>query len=109
MTNKVETLLKKIEGVKKDLIQIGDMRPGSVAKQFYKRGDKQWPYWQISYTHNRRSKTEYLRDEFVAQIKGEVVAYKKFKKLAEKLVELNVALSKERLKILKEHLKKVIP
>jgi hypothetical protein len=102
MTNKkVETLLTKIKAVKNELVQIGDMRPGSVTKQFHKRGDKKWPYWQISYTQNKRSKTEYLKDEFVEKIKAEVATYKKFKKLVEKLVNLNVELSIERLNILK--------
>jgi hypothetical protein len=102
MTNKkVETILKKIEVLKADLVAIGDMRPGSVTKQFHKRGDNQWPYWQISYTQNKRSKTEYLRDEFVGQVKSEVLNYKKFRILVDKLVALNVELSKERLKILK--------
>lgn len=102
MTNKkVETLLKKINTAKTDLIAIGDMRPGSVTKQFHKRGDKKWPYWQISYTQNKRSKTEYLKDEFVEKIKAEVATYKKFKKLIEKLTNLNVELSIERLNILK--------
>ena len=102
MTNKkVETLLKKIDTTKNELIALGDMRPGSVTKQFHKRGDKKWPYWQISYTQNQRSKTEYLKDEFVEKIKAEVATYKKFKKLIEKFVNLNVEISKERLNILK--------
>jgi hypothetical protein len=102
MTNKkVETLLKKIAATKNELIAIGDMRPGSVTKQFHKRGDKKWPYWQISYTQNKRSKTEYLKDDFVEKIQAEVATYKKFKKLVEKLVNLNVELSIERLSILK--------
>ncbi len=97
----METLLKKISATKNELIAIGDMRPGSVTKQFHKRGDKKWPYWQISYTQNKRSKTEYLKDEFVEKIQAEVATYKKFKKLVEKLVNLNVEISKERLDILK--------
>ena len=102
MTNKkVETLLKKISATKNELTALGDMRPGSVTKQFHKRGDKKWPYWQINYTQNKRSKTEYLKDEFVEKIQAEVATYKKFKKLVEKLVSLNVEISKERLDILK--------
>jgi hypothetical protein len=102
MTNKkVETLLKKITATKNELINLGDMRPGSVTKQFHKRGDKKWPYWQISYTQNKRSKTEYLKDEFVEKIQAEVATYKKFKELVEKLVKLNIEISKERLDILK--------
>ena len=104
MTNKkVETLLKKISATKNELAALGDMRPGSVTKQFHKRGDKKWPYWQISYTQNQRSKTEYLKDEFVEKIKAEVATYKKFKKLIEKFVNLNVEISKERLNILKSN------
>jgi len=102
MTNKkVETFLQKITATKNELMNLGDMRPGSVTKQFHKRGDKKWPYWQISYTQNKRSKTEYLKDEFVEKIKAEVATYKKFKKLVEKLTNLNVELSIERLNILK--------
>jgi hypothetical protein len=98
---KVETLLTRIKSIKVELLAIEVMRPGSITRQKYVRGEKTWPYWQISYTQNRRSKTEYLRDEFVEQIKIEVKNYKKFKKLVEKLVQLNIELSKEKLKILK--------
>lgn len=102
MTNKkVETLLKKIKITKDELLEIENMRPGSVTKQKYSRGEKTWPFWQISYTQNKKSRTEYLRDEFVSGIKIEVKNYKKFKILVEKLVQLNIELSKERLKILK--------
>lgn len=107
MTNKkVETLLTKIKAVRGDLNKVGNMRPGSVTKQLRKRGDKEWFCWQISYTLNGVSKTEYVRDEFLTQIKNEVTEYKKFKNLNEKLVELNVALSKEKINLLKENLKK---
>lgn len=107
MTNKkVETLLAKIEAVRGDLNQIGNMRPGSVTKQLRKRGDKEWSCWQLSYTLNGVSKTEYVRDEFLTQIKNEIAEYKKFKTLNEKLVELSVALSKEKIQLLKENFKK---
>ena len=86
MTNKkVETLLKKIDATKNELINLDDMRPGSVTKQFHKRGDQKWPYWQISYTQNKRSKTEYLKDEFVEKIKAEVATYKNLKSLSKNL------------------------
>ncbi|HCR72754.1 MAG TPA: hypothetical protein DIW23_15020 [Anaerolineae bacterium] len=98
---KVETLLKKINKTKAEILKIENMRPGSVTRQKHVRGKKTWPFWQISYTQNRKSKTEYLRDEFVDQIKTEVKNYKLFKFLAEKLVRLNIELSKEKLKILK--------
>lgn len=107
MTNKkVETILTKIKAIKSDLNKIGNMRPGSVTKQLRKRGDKEWSCWQISYTLNGVSRTEYVRVEFLEQIKSEVNEYKRFKKLNEKLVELCVALSHEKINLLKEHIKK---
>ena len=104
MTNKkVEALLTKIKSIRAALDQIGEMRPGSLTQQFHKRGGKRWPYWQISYTQ-KRSKTEYIRDEFVEQIRSEIVEYKKFKSMTEKWIELSIELSKERLKIRKKEL-----
>ncbi len=102
---KVETLLTKIKAIKKEISEIGSMRPGSVTEQFHKRGDQQWPYWQISYTVDRKSKTEYIRDEFVEQIKAEVLEYKKFKNLVDELVKINIDLSKEKIEILKSNKK----
>jgi hypothetical protein len=103
MTNKkVETLLKKIEATKNDINKIGNMRPGSVTKQLRKRGNKEWSCWQLSYTFNGISKTEYVRSEFLTQIKAETTEYNKFKNLMEKLIELNLELSREKIKILKE-------
>lgn len=103
LNKKVETLLARIKSIRTDLDQIGEMRPGSLTQQLHKRGGKKWPYWQISYTQ-KRSKTEYIRDEFVDQLKSEIAEYKKFKSLIEKWVELSIELSKEKLKIRKKEL-----
>jgi hypothetical protein len=101
-TNKTEKIKVQIEKVKKELLELGDLRPGSVTKQIAKGvGKKPREYWQISYTHKMKSRTEYLRDEFVEQIKTEVLNHKKFKKLIEKWIELSIELSKEKIEILK--------
>ena len=94
---------EKIKLIKKELQQIGEMRPGSLTQQKRKiKGEMMWPYWQLSYTQNMKSKTEYVRDEFVEKIKEEIVEYKKFKSLMEKWVELSVELSRERMKLQKK-------
>jgi len=97
---------KKIQDVKQELQTIGDMRTGSLTKQFYKRGDKKWPYWQISYTYKMRSKTEYVRDEFVDQLAKEIAEYKRFKKLTTEWLKLSIELSKRRLDLAKKLLEK---
>ncbi len=99
---KVETLLSKIKSLKDEIYHTTAMRPGSVTKQLRKRGKKKWECWQISYTFDRQSKTEYVREEFLPQIQAEVMEYKRFKNLMEKLIKINIELSKERIKLSKE-------
>jgi hypothetical protein len=90
--------LKKIEGqiqnIKKELMEIGEMRPGSLTRQFRKSKDKQWPFYQVSYTHKMKSKTEYVRPHYVENLKSQIKAYKRFKELVEKWVDLSIEHSK---------------
>jgi len=101
---KLDILEINISKIKNDILNLGNLRPGSVSKQIA-GGPAKKPreYWQISYTHKMRSRTEYIRDEFVAQIKAETNEYKKFKKLVEKLIKFSIQLSKENIEFLKKH------
>lgn len=93
-----EKTLKKIEGqiekIKKELIEIGEMRPGSLTQQYRKSKDKQWPFYQVSYTHKMKSKTEYVRPQFVEDIASQIKTYKRFKALVDKWVDLSIEHSK---------------
>lgn len=62
---------------------MGEMRPGSLTKQLQRRSstDKVFAYWQLSYTHNMRSKTDYVRQDLVKQTRAQVKNFKRFKKL----------------------------
>jgi hypothetical protein len=99
MTNKIMTTKNKIDAIKIELQGIDKMRPGSLTKQFHKRGTKKWPYWQVSFMHKGKSRTNYVKDEYVKIIKNEITEYKKFKKLMEKWITLSLALSVETMKI----------
>lgn len=96
----METLLEKIQIIKLQLADIRGMRPGSLSRQLRKSGQGTKAYWQISYTY-KRSKTEYVREEFVRQIQAEIAEYKKFKLLTNKWVALGIQLSKEKQKVKK--------
>src|SRR3990172_4506244 len=91
---KLVKIEKQIEKIKKQLLDIGEMRPGSLTKQYRKPKDKLWAFYQISYTHKMKSKTEYVRPQHVAVLKSQVQAYKKFKALMEKWVDLAIEHSK---------------
>jgi len=84
-----------------ELHQLGEMRPGSLSRQ-YKIPEKQiGPYYQLSYTHKMKSRTEYIRSEFVNEIKQQVAAYKKFKKLIERWIDLAIDYSRLKMKLAK--------
>jgi hypothetical protein len=86
--------LKKIEGriekIKKELMEIGAMRPGSLTKQYRKSKDKQLGFYQVSYTHKMKSKTEYVRPQHIDNLKRQIETYKKFKTLMETWVDLSL-------------------
>jgi len=97
-----ETRLKQIERriarIQDALTRIGPMRPGSLTRQYQNPQTKQGAYWQISYTRNMRSKTDYVRTQCVAEIRKEIATYKRFKTLTEEWVDLSIEASKLRIK-----------
>lgn len=97
MQKKIARIQKRIEKIKSELQNIGEMRPGLITRQYKKPKEKKGGFYQISYTHKMKSKTEYVRPEFLNDLRRQVKNYKKFKKL---MVEWsNVALEQSRLKI----------
>ena len=91
---KLTQLHKRIEAIKRELLTIKQMRPGSLTRQYRNPRDKLGPYYQLSYTHNMKSRTEYVRTEFVAQLREQIAEYKRFKKLVEEWVALGIEQSK---------------
>jgi len=85
---------QQIEEIKRELMGIGEMRPGSLTKQYRDAEKKKWEFYQLSYTHKMKSKTNYVRAHHVAEIKEQIKVYKKFKKLAEKWIALAIEHSK---------------
>ena len=87
-------LEKRIEQIKRELQTINEMRPGSLTCQYRNPQDKVGPYYQLSYTHKMKSHTEYVRKEYVAQVRKQISQYKRFKKLVQQWVELGIEHSK---------------
>jgi hypothetical protein len=100
MHNKtLEKYENKIKQIKEQILETGDMRPGSLTQQVFKRGDYTRPYWQISYTQNKKSKTEYVREDSVKVLQQEIAEYHTFKKLTAEWIELAIKISKEKIKM----------
>ena len=85
---KIETIENRINEIKKELLNIGRFRSGSLTKQYKNPKDKAGEYYQLSYTHKMKSKTEYIKKSNVDKVKKQIEEYKKFKSLISELVEL---------------------
>jgi len=102
--NTLSQIKDEIEGIKSQLNEIEDMRPGSLTKQYRNPQAQSGPFFQISYTHKMKSKTEYVRPAFVKDIRRQIANYKRFKKLIERWVELAILQSQVSMREKIEHL-----
>ena len=100
MANRNLSLIEKqIAAIKAELLEIGDMRPGSLTRQYRNPKDQTGPFYQISYTHKTKSKTEYVRAHHLDDLRKQVDTYKKFKQLIDRWVELSIERSKIKMAI----------
>ena len=102
MHKQLDPIEKKIAGVKEKLITIGEMRPGSLTYQYQRPKEKKGGFYQISYTYRMESKTEYVKAEFVQDLKGQIATFKRFKKLMQQWVDLAIRHSQIKIKLAKE-------
>ena len=94
-------LEKKITNRLGQLSTIGAIRPGSLNKQYRDKEKQKGIYYQLSYTHKMRSRTEHVWPEHVAGLKKEIAEYKKFKKLTTEVIDLSIELSKAKITLLR--------
>ena len=91
---RIQQIERKIEGIKKALLEIGPMRPGSLTRQYKDPKQRTGAYWQISYTRQMKSRTEYVREEWVPQIRRQIATHKRFKHLIDQWIDLSIEHSK---------------
>jgi len=87
------TIEAEIARIKKALRELGYMHPGSLSKQKRSRGGE---YYQLSYSHNGKGHTMYVRPEDVAEVTRELENYREFRNLTRRWIELEIKLAKFR-------------
>lgn len=102
MHKKLDPIEKKIAKIKEKLARIEEMRPGSLTYQYQKPKEKKGGFYQISYTYRMKSKTEYIKAEFVQDMKGQIATFKRFKKLIQQWVDLAIEHSQLKIRLAKE-------
>ena len=96
MSTNLQRIGMQIETIKQELQAVEAMRPGSITRQYRLPKEKRRPFYQISYTHRMRSRSEYVRPENLAALRKETVAFKRFKKLIERWIGLALKTSQLR-------------
>lgn len=91
MTNlRLTQIEKRIAAIKAELAGVGPMRPGSLTRQFKDAKSLSGPYYQLSYTRERRSRTEYVPRDRLSEVRGQIRTYKRFRALTEEWVRLSI-------------------
>jgi len=108
--NDVEMCQARIQEIKQELGELGDMRPGSISEQYNVCGNptcrckdpkepkKHGPYYQLSYSHQGRSTTEFVKREAVAEVRQQLDNHRTFKRLSKEWIDLSVRIARLRKK-----------
>jgi len=93
---------KQIQKIKKELMELGELRPGSLSQQYNVCGKafcickdpenprRHGPYYQVSYGRKGKSSSTFVRPEDVAAVKKQLANYKKLMQLVNLWIDLGL-------------------
>jgi hypothetical protein len=87
---RIQQIEQRMDRIKRKLLEIGPMRPGSLTRQYKDPQHRTGAYWQISYTRQMRSRTEYVRQECVKELRRQIATHKRFKRLVDQWIDLSI-------------------
>ena len=93
----LQTFDQQIQRIQTQLTQLGPMRPGTLSRQYRQPERQQGAYYQLSYTYQMKSHTEYVPKREVAIVRKEIAVYQRYKKLTAQWIDL--ALQRSRLRM----------
>ncbi|MCY0858645.1 DUF6788 family protein [Cupriavidus sp. D39] len=107
-TRREATLEKQIEKTKQQLVEIGDMRPGTLSTQYNVCGkagcrckatppQKHGPYYQVSYTRKGKSGSKFVKKEDLPEVRRQLKNFERMKILLDRWIDLSMELSTLRL------------
>jgi hypothetical protein len=106
MPTKIDQMQQRIQKIKSALMELGEMRPGALSEQYNvcgtpgcrckdpKAPKRHGPYYQLSYTHEGKSTTEFVKKPMVAEVKKQIQNYAKFRQLTNDWVALSLKIAR---------------
>ena len=117
-TASIQKAEQRIQQIKAELAALGEMRPGSLSKQYNVCGkpncrckdpqhpQRHGPYYQLSWVHRGKSSTQFIRRPLLPQVRAQIATYNKFRKLTEEWVNLALRLAQAKLMAARRSLSK---
>jgi hypothetical protein len=96
---RIQQIERRIDRIKRALLEIGPMRPGSLTRQYKDPQHHTGAYWQISYTRQMKSRTEYVHKENVKEVRRQTVTHRRFKRLVDQWIDLSIEHSRLTMRI----------
>jgi hypothetical protein len=101
MPNSAAAIQRRIEQIKAELAQLGPLRPGHLSQQYNVCGTpgcrckddpprKHGPYYQLSYTWQRKSHSEFVRLENLAAVRQQLTNYQRLRTLVDEWIALGL-------------------
>ena len=103
MGTKVDALEYRIEAIRKAVVSVGELRPGSLSEQYNVCGKpgcrckaaspkKHGPYYQLGWTRNGKSTTRFVRSSELATVRKQLKNYARLQTLVQEWVDLSLEL-----------------
>ena len=104
-----ESLEKRIQSLKHQISELGDLRPGALSKQYNICGNpncrckanppvKHGPYYQISFTWHGKSSNTFVREEDLDDVQQQLENYRLLRQLVDEWITLSAQLSSLRIR-----------
>ena len=90
---------RRIQRIQAQLAQLGPMRPGTLTRQYRRPQQQQGAYYQLSYTYQMKSRTEYVPKGQVGPVRKEIAVYQRYKKLTAQWIDLALQRSRWRMRL----------
>ena len=91
MKTRQQAVQEEIDRIKREIVSIGHIHPGSLSMQKRSRGGE---YWHLSYSHAGKGHTEYIRKSDVSIVQEELKNHKRFRELISEWIGLEIEFSK---------------
>src|SRR5258705_5041870 len=90
---------ERVAGTEGAQLERGAGGRGSYTRQYKDPQHHTGAYWQISYTRQMKSRTEYVHKEYVKEVRRQTVTHKRFKRLVDQWIELSIEHSRLTMRI----------